>query len=564
MLKEFKTFVEKHNLIEKGDRVLLAISGGVDSMVLAELLLRLQDYKTTRQQEFLVAESKFKVQGSKFNGSKVQNLAFAHCNFHLRGDDSNRDEQFVTDFAKENNIPLYIKHFDTESYAKENSLSIEMAARELRYSWFKELKETHNFNKVALAHHGDDQIETFFINFLRGSGIKGLKGMKPQNDFYIRPLLWSNRKEIEDFAKENGIQWVEDYTNQETIYLRNKIRHNIIPVFDEMKNNARQSLNFSINCLSSENDLYRSLIDEKLSNIESSCTMPELVEGTTHGASTSSATAFPRSIENKYFLHDVNGKQLLFEWVRRYGFNFDQAESMFEAMRNGKSGSVWQSVGTRLIASVQSDKSSGSVWQSVGTRLIASVQSDKSSGSVWQSVVQSDKSSGSVWQSVGTRLIASVQSDKIEIFEEKENDEIMVIETQRLKDEKTQSGDDGSMTLRLCDSVSLRLHSYNKDESFKLIKDPSVAAQFDMDKIVFPLKLRHWRKGDKFRPLGMKGSKLLSDFFNDLGFSAYQKQNVWIMEDANGLILWVVGYRINEKVKILDSTKVIFQCNLEH
>jgi tRNA(Ile)-lysidine synthase len=112
--------------------------------------------------------------------------------------------------------------------------------------------------------------------------------------------------------------------------------------------------------------------------------------------------------------------------------------------------------------------------------------------------------------------------------------------------------------------VSLRLNSYNKDENFQLIKDSSVAAQFDMDKIAFPLKLRHWRNGDKFRPLGMKGSKLLSDFFNDLGFSAYQKQNVWIMEDANDLILWVVGYRINDKVKILNSTKVIFQCDLEH
>ena len=492
MLKEFKSFVEKHNLIEKDDRILLAISGGVDSMVLAELLLRLQDYKTTRLQEFLVAESKFngsKLNGSELNGSTVQNLAFAHCNFHLRGEDSNRDEKFVTDFAKENNIPIYIKHFDTESYAKENSLSIEMAARELRYSWFKELKETHNFNKVALAHHSDDQIETFFINFLRGSGIKGLKGMKPQNDFYIRPLLWSNRKEIEDFAKDNGIQWVEDYTNKETVYLRNKIRHNIIPIFDEMKSNARQSLNFSINCLSSENDLYRSLIDEKLSNIE-------FVDGSY------------RSIENKYFLQDANGKQLLFEWVRRYGFNFDQVESMFEAMKNGKSGTLFYNDNIRL---------------------------------------QDHKT---------TRLQASVQSDKIEIFEEKDNDEIMVIETQRLKDSKTQSSEDGS--------VSLRLNSYNKDESFKLLKDPSVAAQFDMDKISFPLKLRHWRKGDKFRPLGMKGSKLLSDFFNDLGFSAYQKQNVWIMEDANGLILWVVGYRINDKVKILNSTKVIFQCDLEH
>ena len=493
MLKEFKSFVEKHNLIKKDDRILLAISGGVDSMVLAKLLILSQQTTDNGQQSLSIICSDV---SNTFTETVKSQISFAHCNFHLRGEDSNRDEKFVTDFAKENNIPIYIKHFDTESYAKENSLSIEMAARELRYSWFKELKEVHNFNKVALAHHGDDQIETFFINFLRGSGIKGLKGMKPQNDFYIRPLLWSNRKEIEDFAKDNGIQWVEDYTNQETIYLRNKIRHNIIPIFDEMKNNARQSLNFSINCLSSENDLYRTLIDEKLSAIE-------FVDGNY------------RSIDVKYFLENVNGKQLLFEWVRRYDFNFDQAESMFEAMTNGKSGVVFYNDNVRL---------------------------------------QDYKT---------TRLQAFVQKDKIEIFEEKENDEIIVIKTQRLKDAKTQSDDD-SATLRLCDSVSLRLNSYNKDENFRLIKDPSVAAQFDMDKIALPLKLRHWRKGDKFRPLGMKGSKLLSDFFNDLGFSAYQKQNVWIMEDANGLILWVVGYRINDKVKILDSTKVIFQCDLEH
>ena len=521
MLKEFKSFVEKHNLIEKDDRVLLAISGGVDSMVLAKLLLRLQDYKTTRLQVDSVAEpveapktkkqqTAFRVQRSAFSVQRsvfsVQDLAFAHCNFHLRGDDSNRDERFVTDFAKENNIPLFIKHFDTEAYAKENSLSIEMAARELRYAWFKELKETHNFDKVALAHHGDDQIETFFINFLRGSGIKGLKGMKPQNDFYIRPLLWSNRKEIEEFAKNNGIQWVEDYTNHETVYLRNKIRHNIIPIFDEMKNNARQSLNFSINCLSSENDLYRSLLEEKLSNIES-------IDGSC------------RSIENKYFLEDANGKQLLFEWVRGYGFNFEQAESMLDAMRNGKSGVVFYN----------------------------------------------DNGQQTTDNRHCPRLVASVHKDKIEIFEEKENDEeFIVLETQRRKDAKTQSCDDSatlrlcdSVSLRLCDSVSLRLKSFNKDENFRLIKDPSVAAQFDMDKIKFPLKLRHWRKGDKFRPLGMKGSKLLSDFFNDLGFSAYQKQNVWIMEDSNGLILWVVGYRISDKVKILNTTKVIFQCDLE-
>ena len=481
MLKEFKSFVEKHNLIGRDDRVLLALSGGVDSMVLAKLLLlRQQDNKTTRHQGLVtepvevptVQSSEFRVQSS---------IAFAHCNFHLRGDDSDRDERFVTKFAEENNIPIYIKHFDTEAYAKENSLSIEMAARELRYAWFKELKEFHNFNKVALAHHGDDQIETFFINFLRGSGIKGLKGMKPQNDFYIRPLLWSNRNEIEAFAKENGIQWVEDYTNQETVYLRNKIRHNIIPIFDEMKNNARQSLNFSIDCLSSENDLYRSLLEDKFASIEH-------------------VDCDCRSIDVKYFLENENGRQLLFEWVRRYGFNFEQSESMFEAMKNGKSGSMWQSVGTRLIA--------------------------------------------------------SVQKDKIEIFEEREGDEEIIIESQNLRISESQNLSNSA-------TQQLSLSTYVKDADFKLIKDPKVAAQFDMDKIAFPLKLRHWKKGDRFKPLGMKGSKLLSDFFNDLGFSEYQKRNVWIMEDSNGLILWVVGYRINDKVKILDSTKVIFQCDLE-
>mgnify|MGYP003299230749 CR=1 FL=1 len=467
MLKEFKKYIERYNLIDKDDKILLALSGGVDSMVLARLLLLSQrDYETTSQRVETQSQSQC-------------NLAFAHCNFHLRGEDSNRDERFVTDFARENNIPIYIKHFDTEAYAKENSLSIEMAARELRYNWFKELKEIHNFDKVALAHHGDDQIETFFINMLRGSGIKGLKGMKPQNDFYIRPMLFSNRNQIMTFAKENDIQWVEDYTNQETVYLRNKIRHQIIPLFDEIKDNARQCLNFSIECLSSENELYRNLIDEKLAEIE-------FVKDDY------------RSVENRHFLNNENGKQLLFEWVRRFGFNYEQAESMFDAMRNEKSGVVFYNDNGQ--------------------------------------------------QTTDNSLIASVQKDIIEIFKNRfDDDEFQIF---RFSDFQIQ-----------IDSQILSFSVLNKDENFKLIKDASVA-QFDMDKITFPLKLRHWRKGDKFKPLGMKGSKLLSDFFNDLGFTAYQKRNVWIMEDAKGLILWVVGYRISDKVKILDTTNVIFQCDI--
>ncbi|MBR7175691.1 MAG: tRNA lysidine(34) synthetase TilS [Bacteroidales bacterium] len=485
MLTEFNRFIEKHNLINKGDKVLLALSGGVDSMVLAKLLIMSQRVSESTR---LQAETQSHCQSqSQSHCQSHCHLAFAHCNFHLRGEDSNRDEKFVTDFARENKIPIFVKHFDTEAYAKENSLSIEMAARELRYNWFKELKEIHNFDKVALAHHGDDQIETFFINMLRGSGIKGLKGMKPQNDFYIRPLLFSNRNQIVTFAEENDIQWVEDYTNQETVYLRNKIRHQIIPSFDEIKHNARQSLNFSIDCLSSENELYRSLIEEKLSHIEN-------VKGNY------------RFIENRHFLNNKNGRQLLFEWVRKYGFNYEQASSMYDAMRNEKSGVVFYS-------------------------------------------------NANSQHSTANSIIASVQKEHVEIFEDMVGEEEHVIELQHLSN---------SETWRLGDLATWRLNIsvIDKDENFKLIKDASTA-QFDMDKIKFPLKLRHWKKGDKFKPLGMRGSKLLSDFFNDLGFTTYQKHNVWIMEDANDLILWVVGYRINDKVKILDSTRVIFQCDIK-
>ena len=492
MLTEFKKYIEKHNLIEKGDKIMLALSGGVDSMVLAKLLILFSQQSTVNSQQTYVSRFPhpfpIPLQHPQFT------LAFAHCNFHLRGEDSNRDEKFVTEFAKENGIELFVKHFDTEAYAKENSLSIEMAARELRYAWFEELKNIHNINKVALAHHGDDQIETFFINFLRGSGIKGLKGMKAQNGFYIRPLLWSNRNQIENYAKENDIRWVEDYTNNETIYLRNKIRHQIIPLFDELKDNARQSLNFSINCLSSENDLYRRLIDEKLSDIE-------FVKDDY------------RYIENRHFIQDNNGKQLLFEWVRRFGFNYEQAESMIEAMRHGKSGVVFY------------PSSMDNRQQTTDNRLCPRFVSG---------------------------LIASVQKDRIEIF--KNNDKEEYFQIFRFSD---------SQVLKLSDSQILRFSDFVKDENFKLIKDSSLGAQFDIDKINFPLTIRHWKKGDKFNPLGMKGSKLLSDFFNDLGFTEYQKQNVRIMEDANGLILWVVGYRISDKVKISDSTKVIFQCTLK-
>ena len=242
MLEQFRKYIASNHLINKGDRILVALSGGIDSMVLAELLRR-----------------------------EGYDIAFAHCNFHLRGAESDGDEQFVREYAERVGVKLFVKQFDTLQFVENQKVSVEMAARELRYAWFNDLCRGTRpcvFTKLALAHHADDQIETFFINLLRGSGIKGLKAMQPRNGLYIRPLLWASRDEIKRFAIENGIKWREDSTNSDTVYLRNIIRHDLMPVFDTIKPEAREKILESVNHLATENQLYRELLKEKISQIE--------------------------------------------------------------------------------------------------------------------------------------------------------------------------------------------------------------------------------------------------------------------------------------------------------
>ena len=238
MIDQFQVYINRYNLIDEGDKLILALSGGVDSMVLADLLLKLKV-------EFVVA----------------------HCNFHLRGKESDGDEKFVRDYAERNGIQCFVKHYETEKYAAEQGISIEMAARDLRYAWFEQLRQQLGYDKIAVAHHADDQAETFFINLLRGAGLRGLKGMLPQNGVIIRPLLWASREQIRQYAVENQILWREDHTNAESVYLRNKIRNQLLPVFDELKPEARQGLYKSLEYLASENELYRELLKEKLSQI---------------------------------------------------------------------------------------------------------------------------------------------------------------------------------------------------------------------------------------------------------------------------------------------------------
>lgn len=205
MINRLKKYIQKEIPFLENKKLLLAVSGGLDSMVLLHLFQQLNF-----------------------------NIAVAHCNFQLRGVESYGDQKFIEEYADAKSIPIYTTQFDTEAFAKDYKLSTQVAARDLRYNWFYELLEEENFDYLLTAHHADDNLETFLINFTRGTGLEGLTGISVQNDKIIRPLLFLTRTEIDSYAKEHDIQWREDSSNASDKYVRNKIRHHLIPILKEL------------------------------------------------------------------------------------------------------------------------------------------------------------------------------------------------------------------------------------------------------------------------------------------------------------------------------------------
>ena len=205
MLEKFQNYIIQNFQFLIGKNLLLATSGGLDSMVMVDLFHKLPF-----------------------------EIAIAHCNFQLRGLESFEDQKFIQDYAKTNEIKLFLTQFDTEAFANDYKLSIQVAARDLRYNWFYEILETENYDYILTAHHADDNLETFLIHLVRGTGIDGLTGIPSQNGKVIRPLLIFSRSEIEQYAGDNAIEWREDSSNASDKYLRNKIRHNLVPILKEL------------------------------------------------------------------------------------------------------------------------------------------------------------------------------------------------------------------------------------------------------------------------------------------------------------------------------------------
>ncbi len=285
MLKRFREYIRNENLIKDDQRVLIAVSGGMDSVVLAQL---------------------FYQSGFKFG--------IVHCNFQLRGESANEDERLVESLAGNMGVPFYSERFDTKKYAEKHKLSVQMAARELRYAYFEKLRKNEAYDCIATAHHLDDQIETFFVNILRGSGIAGLHGINVKTGRVIRPLLFARRSDIEAYCKKKMLMYREDASNQSVAYLRNKIRLKLLPVLEEINADYRSIFNNNFNTIRNIEKVYQARIDRIRGSL--------LTEGGDGSISI--------SIDALLFLNPLSS--LLFEILRPFSFNMAAVDQIIESL----------------------------------------------------------------------------------------------------------------------------------------------------------------------------------------------------------------------------------------
>ena len=275
MWSKVERYIEKHKLLKPSELYIIALSGGADSVALL-LLLK--------------------------NGGF--NIHAAHCNFHLRGEESDRDEAFCEQLCADENIPFHRAHFDTREYADLHKVSIEMAARELRYRWFEQLRQDIGAAGICVAHHRDDSVETVLLNLVRGTGLRGLTGIQPRNGHILRPLLCVSRAEIEAFLAEKGQKYVTDSTNLETDVQRNVVRLEVLPLLRKLNPAVVENIQRTAENLAEAQQVLNTIV----ANIDNVKTL-ELSELDKYGSS----------------------EYLVFEWLKKYGFNGDQVRQILDA-----------------------------------------------------------------------------------------------------------------------------------------------------------------------------------------------------------------------------------------
>lgn len=292
-----RAYIEKYQLLEESCPVLVGLSGGADSIALLTLLVKLG-----------------------------YSCIAAHCNFHLRGEESMRDERFAEEYAKTLQVPFLKTDFDTEQYAAANHLSIEMAARELRYNWFEEKRSETGAQAIAVAHHRDDSVETVLMNLVRGTGIRGMSGIRPKNGYVVRPLLCVTRKEITAWLDAGNISYVTDSTNLSDAYTRNFIRLRILPLLEEINPSVRTVIARTADHLSAAEAVYMHVVEQAKAEV--------LDEG--------------NRISIPALMHYPSPDAILYELLKAYNFSRTVSEDIYASLE-GEPGKLFFSPTHRLV-----------------------------------------------------------------------------------------------------------------------------------------------------------------------------------------------------------------------
>lgn len=433
-LQRVSAFVDEHQLIDRDSTYIVALSGGADSVALLNVLCRL--------------------------GIKIE---AATCNFHLRGEESDRDEHFCVSLCRKLCVPIHRAHFDTLSYANSHGVSIEMAARDLRYGYFERLRGDIGARATCVAHHRDDCVETVLINLIRGTGIRGLRGIVPVNGNILRPLLCVGRKEIEDYLASIGQDYVTDSTNLVDDVLRNKIRLNVLPLLEALNPSVRSSIY--------ETALHVTEAEKVFENAICKAAI-DVMDGP--------------SVDIAKLREQPSPESVLFHILRARNFSPSMSAQIFNSL-DGETGSTWMS-GTH---------------EALLDRGRLELRPRKSRTDKEMTVSE-----------VGTYVYSE---ERKFVF---------------------------SLTAR--------------DSSFSIDRSRHCAC-LDAAKVCFPLKIRKVSNGDRFMPLGLNGSKLISDYLTDAKKSVYEKRDQLVVVDASGTIVWLVGERPDHRCRITSDTSSVLK-----
>ncbi|RAJ99819.1 tRNA(Ile)-lysidine synthase [Larkinella arboricola] len=438
--RRFLSFINREQLFDQTDCILLTISGGLDSVVMAEL---------------------FRSAGLRYG--------MAHVNFQLRGAESEGDEAFVKELAEQHGVRFHTVRLAAKNESEAQGISTQMAARKLRYDWFEQVAEEFDYARIATAHHQDDVLETILLNLVRGTGLTGLKGVPVRQGRIIRPLWFADRTMIEAYAQNGGIRWREDSSNASDKYHRNRLRHQVVPVLKEINPNLLETLQTTVARLRSAD----ALVDAEIRR-----SWEKLAEMRPEGIFL--------SIEQLLLLEEWEYR--LAEWLKPYGFQYAQLGDMAETVRADGFGQQFYSATHLLIR----DRD----YLMIKPRQAAPAQ---------------------------TLILDAIPATTLNVFGQYE----------------------------------LYFELIPRSGDFQIPVDSNIAC-LDAERIQWPLTIRIWQNGDRFRPLGVKGHQTVGNFLTNRKVTIAERQSARVLVSGDR-IAWLVGYRPDDYFRITDQTRTILK-----